>query len=123
MRGISEVVLRFFELVEAEGRAFRKSSISVVESMLVLFFGFALMFFGLLVAGISLYLWLAALIGRAGAALAVAALLFAIGAFLCVKAHKNAQRGESFLMKEEEKLPAVPQKSNDYGDTYVERPE
>ncbi|MDL2297810.1 hypothetical protein LJC40_01500 [Synergistaceae bacterium OttesenSCG-928-D05] len=102
MRSISEAILRFFELVEAEGRALRKSSVAVVENMLVIFFGFALMFFGVVVGGISLYLWLSTLIGRAGAASAVGAALFVLGAILLLKGHSGALEGKSLLGGDEE---------------------
>jgi len=116
MRSISDAILRFFELVEAEGRTFRKSSIAVVENMLVIFFGFALMFLGVVVAGVSLYLWLSTVIGKAGAASAVAAALFVLGAVLLIKGHNGAQLGEPFFKQQAETavLPAVPDDGSEF---------
>lgn len=99
MKSISNAIVSFFELLEAEGRSFRKSSISMVENMLVVFFALALMFVGVIVALFSFYIWLSWYIGRVGGSAVIAVLLLASGYYLYVKARSLASRGALFFEK------------------------
>lgn len=94
VQNISKAIISFFDLLEAEGRNLKKSTVAVVEGLIVVFFAMALIFVGAVVALISLYLWLGQYIGRAGSAAIVAVLFFIIGSVALAKAHSGFTGGE-----------------------------
>ncbi|MDO4560314.1 MAG: hypothetical protein Q4C86_05120 [bacterium] len=85
MNRLTELVLSFFDLLEAEGREFRGQAQAVLRGAMMLFFGGVLLTAGTLAAGYALYLALACLLGRPAAAFAVALLLCAAGMTLISK--------------------------------------
>ena len=85
MNRLTELVLSFLDLMEAEGRELRGQAQAVLRGAIMLFFGGALLTAGTLAAGYALYLALARLIGPPAAAFAVALLLGAAGMTLISK--------------------------------------
>lgn len=85
MNRLTELVLSFFDLLEAEGREFRGQAQAVLRGAMMLFFGGVLLTAGALAAGYALYLALACLLGRPAAAFVVALLLGAAGMTLISK--------------------------------------
>lgn len=98
---ITKAIISFFDLLEAEGRNLRESTVAVVEGLIVVFFGMALIFVGAVVALVSLYLWLGEYVGRAGSAAIVAVLFLILGAAVFAKAHSGAVNARSLFSKEE----------------------
>lgn len=99
MRSITNVIISFFELLEAEGRSFRKSAVATVENITVVFFALAMVFVGVAVALFSLYLWLSVHIGKAGGSAVIAALFLVFGGYLLTAAHSKALAGQPFFTR------------------------
>ena len=99
MSRLTELVLSFFDLMEAEGRERREQAQIVTRGAIMLFFGGVLLTAGLLAAGYALYLTLARLLGAPAAAFIVALLLGAAGMTLISKSsprnNGGAERAES----------------------------
>lgn len=94
---ITKAIISFFDLLEAEGRDLRKSTVAVVEGLIVVFFAMAMIFVGAVVALLSLYLWLGEYVGRAGSAAIVAALFLMLGVVVFAKAHSGAVNARSLF--------------------------
>lgn len=97
---ITKAIISFFDLLEAEGRNLRKSTVAVVEGLIVVFFAVALIFAGAVVALVSLYLWLGEYVGRAGSAAIVSVIFLILGAAVFAKAHSGAVNARSLFSKE-----------------------
>ncbi|MCD7876039.1 MAG: phage holin family protein [Cloacibacillus porcorum] len=95
MNRLTELVISFFELVEAEGRELREQAQGVLRGAAMFFFGGALLSAGVLTAVYALYLTLASRLGRPAAALIAALLLGAVGAALILKSRPSAKGGEA----------------------------
>lgn len=114
MRSITKVVISFLELLEAEGRSFRKSAIVAAENITVIFFALFMLFAGAAVALFSLYLWLSVRVGRIGGSAIIAALLLLAGGYLLMAAHSRGLRGEPLFpgAKGEKNLTQTEEESN-----------
>lgn len=114
MRSITQVVISFLELLEAEGRSFRKSAVLAAETITVIFFALSMIFAGAAVALFSLYLWLSVRVGRIGGSAVIAALLLLAGGYLLTVAHSRGLRGEPLFAgdKGEKKLSPPEEESN-----------
>lgn len=97
---ITKAIISFFDLLEAEGRNLRQSTVAVVEGLIVVFFSMALIFVGAVVALVALYLWLGEYAGKAGSAAIVAVLFFILGAAIFAKAHSGAVNARSLFSGE-----------------------
>jgi len=82
---LTNLIVSFFDLIEAEGRTLRERAVLVAEGLLVMFLGVSLLICGLFVVGAALYFWLSEHLGRPASALIVAALLLLSGALLILK--------------------------------------
>ena len=87
METLANVVVSFFELVEAEGRVMRKNVVTVMECFLLIFFGASFVFFGAIAAAAAVYIWLSTYVGRPMSALLIAALMSAVGIVMIRKGH------------------------------------
>ena len=85
MNRITNAVLSFFELVEAEGRELRSQTEILAKRVLLLFFGGLLLFAAALAGGFAFYAAVAPRLGRSAAALLAAALLAATGLYALSK--------------------------------------
>ena len=85
MNRITNAVLSFFELVEAEGRELRSQAEIVAKRVLLMFFGGLLLFSAALAGGFAFYAAVAPRLGRPAAALIVAVLLAAPGIYALSK--------------------------------------
>lgn len=101
------------ELLEAEGRSFRKSAVATAENITVIFFALMMIFVGIAVAFFSLYLWLSVRIGRIGGSAAIAVLLLAIGAYTLSIAHSKGLSGESLFSRAEEEKALKPTENSE----------
>lgn len=107
MRSITQVIISFLELLEAEGRSFRKSAVVTAENITIIFFALFMIFAGAAVALFSLYLWLSVRVGRIGGSAIIAALLVLAGCYLLVTSHSRGLSGKSlFPGGKGEKKPA-----------------
>lgn len=97
---ITKAIISFFDLLEAEGRNLRQSTVAVVEGLIVVFFAMALIFVGAVVALVSLYLWLGEYVGKAGSAAIVAVLFLILGIAVFSKAHSGAVNARSLFSGE-----------------------
>ncbi|MDY9921505.1 MAG: phage holin family protein [Synergistota bacterium] len=85
METFANLIVSFFDLVEAEGRTLKEKSVLVIEGFLIMFFGVSLVIYGVFAVGAALYIWLSDHIGRPVSALAVAVLFLGIGIWLLSK--------------------------------------
>lgn len=85
MNRITNAVLSFFELVEAEGRELRSQAEILAKRVLLLFFSALLLFAAALAGGFAFYAAVAPRLGRPAAALLAAALLAALGLYALSK--------------------------------------
>lgn len=115
MRSITKIIINFLELLEAEGRSFRKSAIVTAEHITVIFFALMMIFAGIAVAFFSLYLWLSVRIGRSGGSAAIAVLLLAIGAYTLSTAHSRGLSGEPLLSRDGEEKALKPTENSENG--------
>lgn len=115
MRSITQVVISFLELLEAEGRSFRKSAVVAAENITVIFFALFMIFAGAAVALFSLYLWLSVRVGRIGGSAIIAVLLLLAGGYLLVAAHSRGLSGEPLFSggKGEKKLTRTEEESDE----------
>lgn len=81
----SNLIVSFFDLVEAEGRTLREKSLLVIEGFLIMFFGVSLIIYGIFALGAALYIWLSDYIGKPVSALLVAVLFLGTGIWLLSK--------------------------------------
>lgn len=95
MNRLTELVISFFELVEAEGRELRVQAQDVLRGAAMFFFGGVLLSAGVLTAVYALYLTLASRLGRPAAAFIAALLLGAVGVALILKSPPSAKGGEA----------------------------
>lgn len=93
MEIISKAVLSFFELVEAEGRTFRDRAVVVMEGVVMVWFGAALILLALVAAGFSLYMLLNCYIGGPASAAVVAAAFAGCGFWLLAKGRFISRNG------------------------------
>lgn len=85
MEIFSNLIVSFFDLVEAEGRTLREKSVLLIEGFLVMFFGLSLVIYGVFALGAALYIWLSDYIGKPISALCVAVLFLGTGIWLLSK--------------------------------------
>ena len=99
MNRITNAVLSFFELVEAEGRELRSQADIIAKRVLLMFFGGLLLFAAALAGGFAFYAAVAPRLGRPAAALIAAALLAAPGIYALskglAKGHIEAENAQS----------------------------
>ncbi len=81
----ANLIVSFFDLIEAEGRTFRERSVLVIEGLLIMFFGAVLVVYGVFAVGAALYFWLSEFIGKPASALLVAAFFLGAGAWMISK--------------------------------------
>lgn len=93
MEIIANAVVKFFDLVEAEGRVFRQKALVMMEGVIMMWLGAALFLCGLLAAVAALYMWLSGFIGKPFAALVVAVALCASGTAFLKKGSEYSQDG------------------------------
>ena len=55
METLTNLIVNFFDLIEAEGRTLRERAVLVAEGLLVMFLGVSLLICGLFVVGAALY--------------------------------------------------------------------
>lgn len=113
MRSITNIIIRFIELLEAEGRSFRRGAVAAAENITVIFFSLMMIFAGIAVASFSLYLWLSLHIGRVGASAVIAVLLLAGGAYTLSIAHSRGLSGEPLFSRDEDEKALKPTGSCD----------
>lgn len=99
MRRVTNVIIKFIELIEAEGRSFRRSAIMAAENVIVIFFALFMMFAGVGAALFTVYLWLSVHVGRIGGSAILAVLLLAGGGGLFSAVHARGMRGERFFIR------------------------
>ncbi|MEG1799935.1 MAG: hypothetical protein RR214_07100 [Synergistaceae bacterium] len=87
METLANVVISFFELVEAEGRVMRKNVVVGIECFLLIFFGASFVFFGAIAAAAALYMWLSSCIGKPLSALLIAFVMAGVGLAMISKGH------------------------------------
>lgn len=75
MKGLSEVVLRFFDLIEAEGRALKQGAVSVAFAAALFSIAGVMAVAGLFVLLAAVFMTLSPLMGRVGACYATAGLM------------------------------------------------
>lgn len=97
MRSITNAIISFIELLEAEGRSFRENAVATVENVIVVFFALSMVFVGFAAALFSLYLWLSVHLGKAGSSAVIAAIFLASGGYLLKLAHSKALAGQPFF--------------------------
>ncbi len=85
MNRITNLILSFFDLIEAEGRSFRIQTERMLRGIMVLFFGGVLLTAALLAAVFGLYTMLVFFLGVSGAAFAAALILATCGMALIKK--------------------------------------
>ena len=85
METFANLIVSFFDLLEAEGRTFKEKSVLVIEGFLIMFFGVSLVIYGVFAVGAALYIWLSDHIGKPISALAVAVLFLGTGIWLLSK--------------------------------------
>lgn len=85
MNRITNVVLSFFELVEAEGRELRSQTETLARRILLMFFGGLLIFAAVLLVGFAFYAALAPRLGRPAAATSAAVVLAVPGVYALFK--------------------------------------
>ena len=85
METFANLIVSFFDLVEAEGRTLKEKSVLVIEGFLIMFFGVSLVIYGVFAVGAALYIWLSDHIGKPFSALLVAALFLGTGVWLLSK--------------------------------------
>lgn len=85
METFANLIVSFFDLLEAEGRTFKEKSVLVIEGFLIMFFGVSLVIYGVFAVGAALYMWLSDHIGKPFSAILVAALFLGIGIWLLTK--------------------------------------
>lgn len=90
MEIFANLIVSFFDLLEAEGRKFKEKSVLVIEGFLIMFFGVSLVIFGVFALGAALYIWLSCYIGKPVSALLVAVLFLGTGIWLLSKGRSVA---------------------------------
>ena len=85
METFANLIVSFFDLLEAEGRTFKEKSVLVIEGFLIMFFGVSLVIYGIFAVGAAMYIWLSDYIGKPFSALLVAALFLGTGVWLLSK--------------------------------------
>lgn len=107
METITNAVLSFFELAEAEGRSLKDASVAVFSRMLMLFFGGALLFVAAVIGGWAAYMYLEVFIGSLGAAATVACVFALTGIILMAGGrHKPEKVHEPKHAEEKAIVPA-----------------
>ena len=99
MGNLSNIVIRFFELLEAEGRVAKRNAMLVIRSFLYLYFGAVFILVGVMVGFTILYLWLRTYSGVYVAGTIVAILLLAIGLIMMCKGKPWAKNIPSGIAK------------------------
>ena len=91
MNRLTNLILSFFELIEAEGRLFRNQTQTMLRGIVILFFAGVLLSSAALMACYGIFLYLISLMGAPAAAL-LTALLLAILGLLCIKSGLNQEK-------------------------------
>jgi len=81
----ANLIVSFFDLIEAEGRTLREKSVLVIEGFLIMFFGVSLVVYGVFALGAALYFLLSEFMGKPASALLVAVLFLGAGAWMISK--------------------------------------
>lgn len=104
METFANLIVSFFDLLEAEGRTFKEKSVLVIEGFLIMFFGVSLVIYGVFAVGAALYMWLSDHIGKPFSALLVAALFLGTGVWLLSKGRAITYgKGGSGIGREEKR--------------------
>ncbi len=82
MKSLSEIVLNFFELLEAEGRLFREKTISAGAGIVSILIGGLFLLAACIIASAAAYIYLSSLYGQIAAMLTISAALALIGIIL-----------------------------------------
>ena len=82
MKSLSDVVLNFFELLEAEGRLFREKVISAGTGIVSVLIGGLFLFAACLLAAFAAFLWIEFYYGSIIALLVIALVFAVIGSTL-----------------------------------------
>ncbi|NLX84995.1 MAG: hypothetical protein GXZ00_05215 [Synergistaceae bacterium] len=85
LENFANLIVSFFDLVEAEGRTFREKTVLVIEGFLVMFFGVTLGICGVFAFGAAFYIWFSGYIGKPLSALLVAVFFVGTGIWLFSK--------------------------------------
>lgn len=88
MNLITKLMMSFLELMEAEGRMFRRNVVEATELFLCRLFGGILVLLSFVTAVYVMYMWLEEMWGEYPALLAVAAVLLIPGLWLLARAGK-----------------------------------
>ncbi len=103
MEIFANLMISFFELIEAEGRTLRQKSVYVVEGFLVMFFGVSMIIYGSFAVGAAVYFWLSPYIGKPMSAFLVSLLFIGAGAWLICKGRSVIHGREGQNVTAEEK--------------------
>jgi len=104
---LTNLIVSFFDLIEAEGRTFREKSVLVTEGFLIMFFGVSLVICGVFAVGAAFYFWLSEYLGRPASALIVAAILLGSGVWTILKGRMISYgKGASRLGTEQKRTDA-----------------
>lgn len=90
---IANVVVSFFDLVEAEGRVLRDRAMLFTEGLLMMFFGALLLFFGIITVGVAVYMLLSFFMPKPAALLTSAAAWITCGLVLISAGRKYSRNG------------------------------
>lgn len=85
MGSLTNIVISFFELVEAEGRVAKRNIMLLTRSFLYLYFGMLFIFVGAMVGFTLLYMWLKTLRGIYVAGWTITLILLSIGFIMICK--------------------------------------
>lgn len=89
MKSISDIVLSFVNVVEAEGKLLREKTVDAGKSVVCLFFGGLCIFAALAIGAIAVFAWLEPLYGKVTAELIIAAAFLVLGIVLLAKGGKR----------------------------------
>ena len=89
MKTISDIVLSFINVLEAEGKLLREKTIDAGRSVVYLFFGMLCVFVAFAVLAFALFAWLVPLYGECAAQLIIAGLFLFVGIIFLSKGGKK----------------------------------
>lgn len=105
MGSLTNIVISFFELAEAEGRVAKRNVMLLIRSFLYLYFGLFFIFVGAMVGFTLLYLWLKTQRGVYVAGWTVTIILLSIGFIMICKGKlwtKNAPSTKAKVKKDDD---------------------
>lgn len=103
----ANLILSFFELIEAEGRTLREKTVILAEALFIMFFGVSMIIYGAFAAGAAAYLSLSPYIGRPLSALLVSVMFIGMGVWILHKGrglmYGRSERNGSGVTDDEKK--------------------